>query len=238
MPAGPGKPRRSRLLGTSAPVGPTHSARLQAAAPSCVWPQSPLSPTTEPVVQWLPSRPGPGPCPDPSRLGLGMRPAINCPVCRRLPPAACDQVEWISVFPDHLEVTASGAPPLHVLSQEVGLKQSDIVGVGGPTPTCFGGLQPSPLDRVQGRTSYLRRVFSLEQGGYTSPNPMHFRHGGRSMEKLSIAKRVPSLERSMGDLLASDQWAVEDVSQLRFRSDTQLPVRTCEVTFDRLRTHE
>lgn len=37
----------------------------------------------------------------------------------------------ISVFPDHLQVTVSGAHPLHVLYQEVGLKQSDSVGVGG-----------------------------------------------------------------------------------------------------------
>jgi hypothetical protein len=44
-------------------------------------------------------------------------------------------VEWVSVFPDHLEVTVSGAPPLHVLYQEVGLKESDFVGVGGPTWT-------------------------------------------------------------------------------------------------------
>jgi len=42
-------------------------------------------------------------------------------------------IEWVSVFPDHLEVTVNGAPPLHVLYQEVGLKQSDFVGVGGPT---------------------------------------------------------------------------------------------------------
>jgi hypothetical protein len=28
-------------------------------------------------------------------------------------------------------------------------------GVRGPTPTRFGGLQPSPLDGVQGRTSYF-----------------------------------------------------------------------------------
>lgn len=41
-------------------------------------------------------------------------------------------VEWVSVFPDHLEVTVSGAPPLHVLYGEVGLKESGFVGVGGP----------------------------------------------------------------------------------------------------------
>ena len=42
-------------------------------------------------------------------------------------------VEWVSVFPDHLEVTVSGAPPLNVLYQEVGPKESHFVGVGGGT---------------------------------------------------------------------------------------------------------
>ena len=42
-------------------------------------------------------------------------------------------IQWVSVFPDHLQVTVSGAPPLHVLYREVGLKQSDSVGVGGGT---------------------------------------------------------------------------------------------------------
>ncbi len=43
-------------------------------------------------------------------------------------------IEWVSVFPDHLEVTVSGAPPLNVLYGEVGLKeQSQTVGVGGGT---------------------------------------------------------------------------------------------------------
>jgi len=42
-------------------------------------------------------------------------------------------VEWVTVFPDHLEVSVIGAPPLNVLLGEVGLKESEIVGVGGPT---------------------------------------------------------------------------------------------------------
>ena len=42
-------------------------------------------------------------------------------------------VESVGVFPDHLEVTVTGAPPLNVLYQEVGLKQSGFVGVGGGT---------------------------------------------------------------------------------------------------------
>jgi hypothetical protein len=42
-------------------------------------------------------------------------------------------VEWVCVFPDHLEVTVNGAPPLNVRYGEVGLKESDVVGVGGGT---------------------------------------------------------------------------------------------------------
>jgi site-specific DNA recombinase len=42
-------------------------------------------------------------------------------------------VEWVTVFPDHLEVKVAGAPSLNVRLSEVGLKESQIVGVGGPT---------------------------------------------------------------------------------------------------------
>jgi hypothetical protein len=42
-------------------------------------------------------------------------------------------LEWVTVFPDHLEVTVTGAPALNVLLSEVGLKGSEIIGVGGPT---------------------------------------------------------------------------------------------------------
>lgn len=41
-------------------------------------------------------------------------------------------LEWVTVFPDHLEVTVTGAPLLNVLFKEVGLKESENVGVGGP----------------------------------------------------------------------------------------------------------
>ncbi len=44
-------------------------------------------------------------------------------------------VDGVSIFPDHLEVTVTGAPPLNVLYQEVGLKESGFVGVGGPSRT-------------------------------------------------------------------------------------------------------
>ncbi len=43
-------------------------------------------------------------------------------------------LEWVTVFPDHFEVSVIGAPALNVLLGEVGLKESEIVGVGGPTP--------------------------------------------------------------------------------------------------------
>lgn len=42
-------------------------------------------------------------------------------------------VEWVTVFRDHLEVTVAGAPRLNVLFSEVGLKESEKVGVGGGT---------------------------------------------------------------------------------------------------------
>ena len=42
-------------------------------------------------------------------------------------------VDAVTVFPDHLEVTVAGAPPLNVLYSEVGLKGSETVGVGGGT---------------------------------------------------------------------------------------------------------
>lgn len=42
-------------------------------------------------------------------------------------------VQWVTVFPDHLEVSVIGAPALNVLYREVGLKGSEIVGVGDGT---------------------------------------------------------------------------------------------------------
>ena len=42
-------------------------------------------------------------------------------------------LEWIKVFPDHLEVKVIGSPAFHVLLSEVGLKVPENVGVGGPT---------------------------------------------------------------------------------------------------------
>jgi len=44
-------------------------------------------------------------------------------------------IECVTVFPDHLEVQISGAPPLNVLLDEVGLKVPETVDVGGPTGT-------------------------------------------------------------------------------------------------------
>ena len=41
-------------------------------------------------------------------------------------------IEKVTVFPDHLEVKVTGAPPLNVLYGEVGLKLPEIVGVGDP----------------------------------------------------------------------------------------------------------
>lgn len=44
-------------------------------------------------------------------------------------------VEWIKVFPDHLEVKVVGSPQINVTLGEVGLKVPENVGVGGPTRT-------------------------------------------------------------------------------------------------------
>jgi hypothetical protein len=53
-------------------------------------------------------------------------------------------VENVTVHPNHLEVTVSGAPRLHVLYQEVGLQESGPDRVRGGTST----LSPreSPFD--------------------------------------------------------------------------------------------
>jgi len=51
-------------------------------------------------------------------------------------------LEWVTVFPDHLEVSVIGAPALNVRLGEVGLKESEIVGVGGPTQHfCYQSLE-------------------------------------------------------------------------------------------------
>jgi hypothetical protein len=41
-------------------------------------------------------------------------------------------VTGLSVFPDHLEVTVTGAPVLNVLCREIGMMESEIMQVGGP----------------------------------------------------------------------------------------------------------
>ena len=42
-------------------------------------------------------------------------------------------VEWIKIFPDHLEVKVVGTPQVNVTLGEVGLKLPENVGVGGGT---------------------------------------------------------------------------------------------------------
>jgi len=44
-------------------------------------------------------------------------------------------LEEIVVVPDYLDMEVRGAPPVHVLYREVGLKASDRGGVGGGTLT-------------------------------------------------------------------------------------------------------
>jgi hypothetical protein len=62
-------------------------------------------------------------------------------------------VENVTVLPDHLEVTVSGAPRLHVRYQEVGLKESGPDRVGGPT----GNFGPR-LFVIESGWSDLRQV--------------------------------------------------------------------------------
>ena len=50
-------------------------------------------------------------------------------------------LECVTVLPDYLDVKVHGAPPVHVLYQEVGLKKSDFDRVGGPT----GNFAPRPV---------------------------------------------------------------------------------------------
>lgn len=50
-------------------------------------------------------------------------------------------IERVTIFPDNLEVTVAGAPALNVLYSEVGLKGSEIVGVGDPRlQICYQAL--------------------------------------------------------------------------------------------------
>ena len=51
-------------------------------------------------------------------------------------------IEWIKVYPDHLEVKVSGSPSINVLLSEVGLKVPENVGVGGGTLTRQCGRFP------------------------------------------------------------------------------------------------
>ena len=44
-----------------------------------------------------------------------------------------EMVTGLNVFPDHLEVAVTGAPTLNVLYREIGMRESEIVQVGGPT---------------------------------------------------------------------------------------------------------
>ena len=58
-------------------------------------------------------------------------------------------LEWVTVFPDHLEVLVIGAPALNVLLGEVGLKESEIVGVGGATQrVCNQALDQVEVGRL------------------------------------------------------------------------------------------
>jgi site-specific DNA recombinase len=62
-------------------------------------------------------------------------------------------LEEITVLPDYMNVKVHGAPPVHVLYQEVGLKKSGSDGVGGPT----SNRSPRPVV-VESSWSELRQA--------------------------------------------------------------------------------
>ena len=62
-------------------------------------------------------------------------------------------LEEVLVLPDYLDVTVHGAPPVHVLYQEVGMKESGFDRVGGPT----SNRSPRPVV-VESSWSELRRA--------------------------------------------------------------------------------
>jgi hypothetical protein len=72
---------------------------------------------------------------------------------------AARRVLEITVLPDYIDVNIHGAPPIHVLYQEVGLKESEFDRVGGPT----GNRGPRPVV-VKTGWSELRRVERLTPG--------------------------------------------------------------------------
>jgi hypothetical protein len=54
-------------------------------------------------------------------------------------------VDSVTVFDDHLEVKVANSPTLNVLLGEVGLKESESVGVGGGTRSfCHQGTLATP----------------------------------------------------------------------------------------------
>jgi site-specific DNA recombinase len=66
-----------------------------------------------------------------------------------------EMVEWVTVFPDHLEVTVVGAPPLNVLYGEVGLKVPEIVAIGPPSSDPSGTIKGLLARRFVSRTFRL-----------------------------------------------------------------------------------
>jgi hypothetical protein len=56
-------------------------------------------------------------------------------------------LEAVTVFEDHLEVKIANPPALMVRLGEVGLRDSESVGVGGPTRSvCYQGALETQLD--------------------------------------------------------------------------------------------
>ncbi|HVA05340.1 MAG TPA: hypothetical protein VNG12_01225, partial [Acidimicrobiales bacterium] len=75
---------------------------------------------------------------------------------------------------DELGISVVYDPTRHVAKLEARPQSPWVtVSVGGGTPTRFGGLQPSPLNRVQGRTSCLCRSNRVDRQGRLMPHYGH-----------------------------------------------------------------
>ena len=72
---------------------------------------------------------------EPARVSLVMERAV----ARSVPNASAaaelldEFLKEITVLPDYVDLDIHGAPPIHVLYQEVGLKESEFDRVGGGT---------------------------------------------------------------------------------------------------------
>ena len=103
-------------------------------------------------------------------------------------------VEVVGVFPDHLEVTVTGAPSLNLRYGEVGLKESGFVGVGGGIEINSVGLL-TPTRRgdqpISERESVAIRCARWEPPsyGYRLPNGWAQAHATDGIPLAKLSRR-------------------------------------------------